>query len=264
MFNQLKYLFGYLHYYFTAQTRFDIHSPFIYAFVEEVINDRRNFYAFQEIEQLRKFWIKRNETYTYKELGAGALTTASNRRNTAQIAKQQAVSAHYGKLLFRLVDHFQPEIILELGTSLGIGTAYLVTAKKQMYAVSVEGCEVTAEKARETFKQLGIEESIELLKSDFNTALNSLVQQKFKADLVYVDGHHDGAATFHYFELLKKIVHKESLIIFDDIRWSGEMLDTWKKITEDPAVAVSVDLYKMGLVFFRDGYTKQHFTIRYV
>ena len=42
------------------------------------------------------------------------------------------------------------------------------------------------------------------------------------------------------------------------------MEEAWEIIKSDPAVHLSIDLFFMGVVFFKDEFKiKQHFTIRY-
>jgi hypothetical protein len=55
-----------------------------------------------------------------------------------------------------------------------------------------------------------------------------------------------------------------SVLIFDDIHWSREMEKAWELIKQDQRVFLTVDLFFIGLVFFRDEFkVKQHFMIRH-
>jgi hypothetical protein len=51
--------------------------------------------------------------------------------------------------------------------------------------------------------------------------------------------------------------------VFDDIRWSDEMTLAWEKIKNHPKVNVTIDLYSMGVVFFRKEQEKEHFVLRF-
>jgi hypothetical protein len=63
--------------------------------------------------------------------------------------------------------------------------------------------------------------------------------------------------------LLSKIEEK-SILIFDDIHWSTEMEMAWKQIQNHPQVTVTIDLFFIGLVFFRkENKVKQHFQINF-
>ena len=58
-------------------------------------------------------------------------------------------------------------------------------------------------------------------------------------------------ATLKYFELCLQISTKKT--VFDDIYWSVEIL----------ILKLSIDLYKMGIVFFKKNSAKQHFILKY-
>jgi hypothetical protein len=67
-----------------------------------------------------------------------------------------------------------------------------------------------------------------------------------------------------YFKLLLSKVNEQSILIFDDIYWSSEMEQTWDEIKKHEAVTLTIDLFYIGIVFFRkENKQKQHFTIRY-
>jgi len=40
------------------------------------------------------------------------------------------------------------------------------------------------------------------------------------------------------------------------------MDEAWKQIQEHEQVSLTIDLFQFGLVFFRKGIAKQHFTLR--
>jgi hypothetical protein len=56
---------------------------------------------------------------------------------------------------------------------------------------------------------------------------------------------------------------EESVFVFDDIHWSDEMHEAWQYISKHPKVMISIDLFFVGLVFFRKNQPKQHFVLRY-
>ena len=45
--------------------------------------------------------------------------------------------------------------------------------------------------------------------------------------------------------------------------WSDEMKEAWVEIKAHPRVKVSIDLFSMGLAFFREGIVKQDFRIKF-
>src|SRR5438105_2536711 len=126
--NRLKFIIKYLRYYFTSQTKHDIHSPFVFDLVTNIINNKAVFYAYKPVENLRRKLLSDTSTIEVEDFGAGSGFLKKRRRSIAAITATSAKPAKYAQLLFRLVNRFQPETILELGTNLGISTLYLATA----------------------------------------------------------------------------------------------------------------------------------------
>jgi hypothetical protein len=58
-------------------------------------------------------------------------------------------------------------------------------------------------------------------------------------------------------------VHEGSLLIFDDIYWSEGMKEAWSEIKANPQVSTTVDLFWIGLVFFKSGQAKEDFLVRF-
>ena len=64
--------------------------------------------------------------------------------------------------------------------------------------------------------------------------------------------------------MLIKKTDENSILIFDDIHWSEEMELAWKEIQNHPLVTVTIDLFFIGIVFFRkENIVKQHFQINF-
>ena len=107
-----------------------VHSPFVYEFITTVLNDDRHFYAYQPIEKLRQQLLSDNKEIEIEDFGAGSRVAKTKNRKISKIARSSLKPKKFGQLLFRIVDHYSPFSIIELGTSLGITTAYLAAAKK--------------------------------------------------------------------------------------------------------------------------------------
>ena len=67
-----------------------------------------------------------------------------------------------------------------------------------------------------------------------------------------------------YFNTAIKKVNIESILIFEGIHKSEEMEASWEKIKMHKEVKLTIDLYKLGIVFFRkEQLEKENFTIRF-
>lgn len=257
---QLSFLIKYLKYWFSAKNAHGIHSPFVFALYNDVINKKGSYYSFDKIERLRKKLLISKKEIDVNDLGAGK----SGKRTISEIAERSAKSRKYCELLFRIADHFKPGTILELGTSLGISTAYLASGNGNAKVITIEGCPNTAAEAKINFEALGLK-NIESIVGNFNSVLPAVVCQLPTADclLVFIDGNHRKVPTLNYFNQCLAHANNDSIFIFDDIHWSGEMEEAWKEIKKHHAVTVTIDLFFLGLVFFRKEQVKEDFTIRY-
>lgn len=237
-----------------------IHSPFVFEFQQDILNSKFQFYCFEEIESIRAKLLLTDLKIEVLDLGAGSKTGNRKSRKINQIAKSALKKPKYAQLLFRLVHQYQPMNIIELGSSLGISTCYLAMANPKAKVITCEGAPEIAKIARINFEKLDIE-NIELLEGNFNQILPQALGKLNQVDLVFFDGNHQKSPTLEYFKLCLEKAHENSIFIFDDINWSSAMQAAWKEVKGHPKVKISIDLFEMGIIFFRDKQEKQDFTI---
>ncbi|GAA4374954.1 class I SAM-dependent methyltransferase [Hymenobacter koreensis] len=220
------------------------------------------YYAFAAVEQRRHALRQDRRRLRITDFGAGSQTGAGNEREIRAVARSAAKPARLAQLLFRLVNRFQPTTILELGTSLGLTTAYLAAASSKARVFTLEGCPQTAAIARETLQHMQLS-NVHLTEGNFDETLPQVLQElPGKLDFAFFDGNHRYEPTVRYFEQCLPYRTDDSLFIFDDIHWSGEMEQAWATIKAHPEVRLTIDLFFIGLVFFRKSQPKQHFTLR--
>jgi predicted O-methyltransferase YrrM len=200
---------------------------------------------------------------TVQDFGAGSTVAKSNERKVKDIARSALKPRKFGQLMFRMVDFYHLNTMVELGTSLGITTSYLASGNALGKVYTFEGASEVAKVARENFEQLELN-NIEIVEGNFDDTLLVQLKRINSIDLAFVDGNHRKLPTINYFEQLIEKVHKNSIFIFDDIHWSSEMEEAWKYIQQHSAVRLTIDLFFVGLVFFRDEQkVPQHFSIRF-
>ena len=255
----------YFHYLLTAQNGkgHGIHSPFVFHFIKEILNDQNNYEEYEKIERLRAELLNNNEMLEIEDLGAGSRITGNTKRTVASIAKNSVKPKKYAQLLFRICRMFKPATVVELGTSLGITTGYLATGNNSGKVYSIEGSSAVADLAARNLTKLGIE-NIEVIHGDFERKLPGLLQRIGAVDLAFIDGNHRQVPTLKYFEELLSKRTNHSIFIFDDIHWSREMENAWQSIRAHSSVTCTIDLFFIGLVFFRTEFKQtQHFRIRF-
>ncbi|MEO5674981.1 MAG: class I SAM-dependent methyltransferase [Chitinophagales bacterium] len=239
-----------------------IHSPFIYDFFKEVLLDRRRFYCYDEIEDLRKQLLHSDSTTTVKDLGAGSEVFTSENRKVKSIARHSATSAEYAQLLFRTGNHFSSKKVLELGTSLGLTTLYFSSISNDAKVITLEGDPNLAKMSSENFLRLK-KNNIMLLNGPFNEKLPVALSLLKSVDLVYMDGDHGKEPTRLYFNILHPYIHENTILVIGDIHWSPGMKAIWKEIAAHAQVTASIDLFYLGIIFFRKELSRETFILRF-
>lgn len=253
---------GFLSHRLRAKTRHGVHSPFVYRLVDEIIYDFRAKEDYAAVESVRRALLQDQRTLKITDYGAGSYISNNKEKRVALLARNALKPARLAQLIFRLARYFEPATILELGTCLGLTTAYLAKAAPSARVISIEGCPETAGVARENLESLGAR-NVELVVGNFDAVLPEVLSGIDRLDFVFVDGNHRKQATIDYFLQCLPRVHEGSVMIFDDIYWSKGMGEAWDMIKAHPGVTVTVDLFWIGLVFFRKGQKKEDFRIRF-
>ena len=252
----------FIDHWWNAKTRHGTHSPFMYELLDQVVYDDRHFYAFNTIEKRRNELLSDNTVIDILDLGAGSSINASNKRMVSDIAKNSLKTTELGQLMFRLVNRFQPNNMVELGTSLGISTLYQSLAYKHGCMHTLEGCKETARIAQQTFDSVG-SGNIKLHLGDFEETLPKLLQKIEKVDWAFVDGNHQYGPTMNYFHQLMYRSHEGTVLVFDDIYWSKGMAQAWEEIKAHGQVTCTLDLFHVGIVFLHKGQKKENFRVKF-
>ena len=271
MYSRIKFAQKYLNYWLKASNGkgHGTHSPFVYDFIDSVLNDGHYYESYDKVEALRERLLKDQEILAIEDFGAGSAFGSSPKRSIAQIARQSSKSRKLGRLLFRVSHYYQPKFIVELGTSLGLSTAYLSLGNPEAKLITVEGSDAIAREAAINFESMGLE-NIQLMRGQFDDTLPEILDRFNqpgtieKAGLVFIDGNHRKAPTIKYFNAFMGILGASSVLIIDDIHWSEDMEAAWTEIIKDSRVMLSIDLFQIGLIFKRDDFkVRQHFIIRF-
>jgi predicted O-methyltransferase YrrM len=240
-----------------------IHSPFVFDFVTNILNNRSRPESYIKIEHLRKSLLRNKETIVVEDFGAGSALDPYRERKISDIARHAAKPAKYGRLLYQLADHYHCREIIELGTSLGLSTAYLASAPSVKKVATLEGAALVAAKAKQNLESLSLP-FVEIINGNFDNTLAIALEMIPKPDLVFFDGNHRKEPTLRYFRQCLSTADENSIFVFDDIHWSAEMEEAWREICKNDAVTCSIDLFFVGIVFFKKDFReKQAFTIRY-
>ena len=255
-------ILAYLRFWLRSGNAHGLHSPFVFGLYTSVVRHTGLYKTYAPIEARRLELLSSPASISVTDFGAGSHTGAGQQRHVAAIARTAAKPPQLAQLLFRLANYFRPATILELGTSLGLTTAYLAAANTRARVLTFEGCPNVAAVAQETFASLGLG-NIDIIEGNIDhTLAPALAALQKPIDFAFFDGNHRYEPTLRYFEHCLNHRTDDSVFVFDDIHWSEEMERAWETIKAHPEVTLTVDLFYIGLVFFRKNQPKQHFWLR--
>ena len=252
---------SYLQFLWHSKNEHAVHSPFVFTLLTRCFYDKKTKPEYTILRKYRNSLLANNNTIEVTDFGAGSKVFKSNSRVIAKIAKTAGISPKRAELLFRITNYFQPDSILEIGTSLGLATAALALGNSKAKIITLEGCPETARQAQNQFKKFNFNTICSEI-TEFNAYLQNCTLNTEHFSLIYFDGNHSKKATLDYFEVLLPTITNETVWIFDDIHWSSDMEDAWEIIINHPKVTVTIDTFQWGLVFFRHEQPKEHFVIR--
>ena len=249
-----------------------IHSPYLFELVRFIIRDRNAYYCFADIERRREYLKACDDELDIVDFGSrGSKEGTHIRRKVSFIAKNHLERPEVGQLLFRLVNWIgehekRPLQILELGTSLGITTAYLASPDSRNNVRTYEGSGEVLKVAQGVWRALKLE-NIRWIEGNIDDTLlpsdlSLLYNAPARVDIAYVDANHTYEATKRYADFLLERLNQKGVLAIDDIHYSEEMERAWQELKLDPRVTTTMDLYHLGLIFVDPHYLKRHYKIR--
>ncbi len=231
-------------------------SPAIYA-------DHKKY--FSEIESLRRKLENDDTVILREDFGAGLSTanyTSGKRTTVARLCKGSSMPAALARLLYFIIIYTKPQKCLEFGTCLGISGAYIAKAL-QLNAngsilTTIEGDKSSAEIAATAFSALQLNNT-KIVAGRFREMLPGILDSTGEIHFALIDGHHNGPATINYYLQMKHKLGNNAIIVFDDIDWSGGMLDAWNKLKQLPELYICIDTGRTGIcVYSKNLLPKKH------
>ena len=248
----------FLNFYLSAVTKYQLHSPFVFELANAVLDDERWYYAFRDVERIRKEMLTSDVKLEITDYGTGG---AKRHATVRLVARRAGSSLRQGRMLFRLANWAAPKTMLEFGTSLGVSAMYLASGMRSARLVSLEGCADCAAVARANLGILDLKNA-EVVEGEFDKSLPKALERLQSLDFIFFDGNHRPEPTLRYFQTCLPFTHDKTIFVFDDAYWSPGMTQAWEQIKQNPRVTLTVDFFDLSLAFinpeFRD---KQHFKV---
>lgn len=239
-----------------------IHSPFVFDLVTRVLTGEADRNIVRSVESIRKKLEHDHKLIEMYDLGIGSQVPVRNLRKISDIVRSSSVPRKYGLLLAKLSSESGKPVIIEFGTSFGISTMYMAASCPESSVFTMEGCPAVAELALRNFEEAGLH-NIRLLTGSFEESLPAIINQNVSPGLVFIDGNHRKEALIEYFGQIAEISDYKTVVVIDDIYYSVEMQEAWKAIKQNDKISLTIDLFRMGIVFFRRGIARTDYIIRY-
>lgn len=202
-----------------------IHSPFVFNFITKVIEEKSPYYAYEDIR-------------TYLE-------------NFPDIIHNESKT---DRLVFKIVNYFNAKNIVELGAGNGINTLYLTRASSDIKCISTGLNLGQSDESYDLFK--GWKRNITLSREEFP----QLVEMP---DCIYVNLRNYQPDQSKLVSYLLNNVREHSFIFVDGIRTNRKQQMLWKKLMENGKVAISLDLFHVGILFFDKKYHKRNYKLSF-
>lgn len=237
-----------------------VHSPYLFELVHMIIYDENHYYCWHDIEEIRHTMERTTTMLQVIDHGTGQ----SGPRKVSDIARRCLCSRKEGEILFRLANFLRQQSegsieILELGTSLGISTAYLAMADSGSRVTTFEGSAEIAAVAEQNWRKLGLD-NIHCVVGNIDDTLAAHVPSR--VNLLYMDANHTREATLRYLHLLLPAMESHSILVMDDIHLNEEMEQAWEEVKQLGVVTSTIDFYRFGLVFVNPNYLRKHYRMR--
>jgi predicted O-methyltransferase YrrM len=253
-----KFFIAYLKHQLTANNRHGTHSPFVYKLADEVIYDFSDKKVYRELEEQRKKLFNDGSYLAVNHQEDDSTSRKNSSQQVKVLAKSVLKKPRLAQLIFRLAQYGAPKQVMVFDANFGISAAYLAKACPLAKVTAIENCAGSATVANQMFEDLGLN-NVTLLVGNFAELLptNTLL------DFVYIDGNQSQQSILAYFNWCLPQLHEQSIFICNDIHKNEGMEAAWAELKKHPQVTVTIDLFWLGLVYFRKGQAKEHFKLKF-
>lgn len=260
-----SFLLRYFKYLFISRHNwgYGLHSPFVYDFHRNILNSSKEKTVLKDIKRIRKRLSKQQTLLYTTDLGTGSKKAKHRWLPLKHAVKRMSIPHKYGKVLYRIIEYYSLKDILEIGTGVGVSTLYLAKGSKSKSVHTIEGDSQKANFAEELFKTHNLE-NVQIWINHFDEVLSFVLNKmQHLPDFIFIDGNHQKSSTIQYFETILPFIHNDTVVVLDDIHWSKGMEEAWNEIRNYNQVTVTIDLFQIGIVFFKNELSRQNFIIRY-
>jgi predicted O-methyltransferase YrrM len=236
---------------------FNVHSPFMYHFINGIIYEKHPYYVFSDIEKIKRKLLQNKNTVHY----FNPQKEKSEQISIASYAEKYLQPTKYDRLLFRTAHCMQAKNIIETGTMFGITSMYLAAVSSAAKCTSFEENDEIAAVARETIGDSNIK-NITVKSGNISENLKEFAETSSGFDFVFFGND-------YYLQMDKDVQlcleksHNETVFVLKNIHQSKEINSIWEMLIAHPQTTSSIDMYHFGIVFFKKMLEKRVYKIKF-
>ena len=228
-----------------------IHSPFMFDFITNIVENPHSFYAFEELGKSLKILYKYKEAIEVTEWGLDfGLEKGIYPGGT--VAGRTELGEKAGELIFRIINKFSCRKIVHYGPTLGINLLYLAKVDQrnriQLIAQKKE-CRKISDPILQKNSISDFVEMSEQLKRPIDKSI----------DLALINFPQSATQTSQAMESVLPHCKEGSIVVIRGINTNKTMANWWKEFKSNQKNGVTLDLNIIGLYFLRSDLQNQHF-----
>jgi len=227
-----------------------IHSPFLFRLITEVMENKGHFSVYPVLKDAAvnvRNMIRILDVESYRRMNPD--TTDHLLKATRQL---HLLPERFDRLLFRLVNDFQPRTIAFFGSTFGPTLLALALADKRISVVA----QVENDHYRSFCRRLVEVYEVPNIRITGTGAFTT-------CDFAVLQ---DPADPEHCHAILSQILSDpdfHGVVILCGIHTSQEMEHLWAKHKSNPVVRVALDIFEIGIFICREGLQKEEFVLRF-
>lgn len=226
---------------------FGIHSPFAFSLITNVLREKSLYYDYTRIEKLRDALLNDPSLLLNSE--------------TQKKIQKSLTSERHGRFLFRLVNFFHPESLLEIGTGLGVDTLYMASPHLNCHCFTLEEDPLLQDLSESLFSAQTLS-NIELVKGAWKESLEQVLTKIEKLDFVCLNANQYQPLHVLY-TMCRTKMHEQSIFVIRNIRASRDLYEVWEELKKEEKVISVVDMYSMGILLYNPTLTNKHYSLYY-
>ncbi len=166
-----------------------------------------------------------------------------NQRGPTRKSDEVRTREVFGDLFTDLVAHRKPDIIVEFGTAFGVSGMYFLAGLENNQKGRLFTFEPNRQWADIALKNLQmISQRFALTIGTFEENIDKKILVNEKIDMAFIDAIHTSEFVVPQLELVVQRSGPGALIVLDDISFSEDMKNCWRKISQDRRFCASVAL----------------------